>query len=285
MAWHVFACSVIVLMLGYIVYEKKSDKHALLCQTLQHNLDKSSMAMQFQNNLAVMEIQASVDFYRTQWSVKYEERLDTLLYLKDSLIQFLDIAQTSSNPQGLGLINEKYNLFLGHTKRFIDHDKRSMEAIGELVFNDSLGLKWSALRFQSPEDRRLAISLIQNNIHKNLTIALNYIASKVAICDLRFDAFQLFASVANINFAAPDENYVEGDVALSWSSGCGAEIINNYKLFLDGKEYPVNPYGGTRFSKVYERAGTYPLQVRAELYENATDSLFVSEKTYYVRVR
>lgn len=285
MAWHVFACSVIALMLGYIVYEKNADKHALLCQTLRQNLDKSSMVMASNNAMLTMQINAVLDCYVNPITVTYAQRSDTLQFLKDSLIQFLDLAKTSGKPQELSLIIEKYNLFISNTKRLIDHDKRSVEAIGKLAFNDSLGLKCSALWFQSPEDQRLAISLIQNNIHKVLTIDLNYIASQVAMGDIRFDAFQPFVSVANVNFSAPDENYVEGDIALSWSSGCGAEIINNYKLFLDGKEYPVNPYGGTKFRKIYEQAGIYPLIVRAELYEGAADSLFVSEKTYYIRVR
>lgn len=280
--WHTIPCTVIAFMLGYIIYEKKGDMNAPLCSMLQHNIDRSNILMQTHNKDLAIQIKASVDCYPTPISIKYANKLDTLQSLKDSLLHFLDVAKASTHNEDLISIQQAYKLYLASVKSYIDYNIPLVEALNGLAFNDPDSF---ALWPQSRENRSLIISLIQNNIHLSSTIFLNYFASKCALGDMKFDKFILSVSITNLNFTAPEDNYIEGDVALSRTSGCGTGSGINYKLFINDEEHPINPYEGTTFRKVYERAGTYPIHVKTESFDCMSDSVFASEKTYYIRVK
>jgi hypothetical protein len=279
---HLFACSVLALLLCYIVFEKKNDRHGLLCSVLQQNVERSNTALQTNNRIMAMEIKSIAACYPYAMAKKTAERVDTLQEMKDSLIQFFNTANTSGKYHDLKSAQQAYTAYLTKAKSFMNGHEPSLSVLNALAFNDSISSKWPVLWSQSPENRGLIISLLQDNIHKVFSTSLNYCAQRITH-DGIFDVFRPVVSLTKLNFT--DQPFFEGDVLLSWSGICNFRGIQNYKLFIDGKEYPTNPFSETQFSKVYEQAGTYPMHVRTESYNIMLDSVFVSEKTYYVRVK
>jgi hypothetical protein len=281
---HLLACSVIALLLCHVIFEKVNNRGKQLCFVLKQNMDRANISMQSDNRMWAKLIKVGAECYPSQTSKDYAERADILYEMKDSLIQFLELTKTSRHSQDLALIQRACHSYLAKAKSFMDGHVPSLSVLNALAFNDSISSQWPVLWRQSPESQGLVISLLQDNIHKILSTFLNYCVSKNVGYYCGTDKFIITVSMANINFT--DQPYLEGDILLSLGKGdCYTRAYNNYKLFIDGKEYPTNSFSETQFSKVYEQAGTYPMHVRTEAYNCMLDSVFVSEKTYYVRVK
>jgi hypothetical protein len=269
-AKYVVFCTVIALLLAFIVRENTMDYDADIHLLAQKTARNGQTVIAISNTELLQELMEMAQAYPIIYNKKNVDFAQVVKLKSDSIQHWVDSLSKNRDVTLLSEIQGRLRQQRSLIIEMADFDTRVEAKLPRFLPTDWLYQSW---KNETKEQYKTVLEQAKINNLLMEREALNYFATKITF-DGVIDKFQPAFNWKSISPTVGDTMYA--DIHLSV-----------YTKDDDGHKFIINgiPVSDRKFRQRFDQAGNYPLHIKVEREDLAQDTVFVSEKTYFITVR
>ena len=271
-AIHIIFCTAIALLLAFIVRENAMDYDADIQVLAQKTAQNGQLVIAVSNNELLQEFIKQTKDYPSASANAYNALMQVIKLKSDSIQYLLDSLSKNEDVDLLYAVQGMFHQQRSFISEIANFDKSTEAALPSFLPADWLYQSW---KNDTKKQYKTVLEQAKMNGLFIESVALGYFASKFKINEITcFVPYPLRCNWESIYPNIGDT--VRADILI----GDFPKKYPDQHFFVNGILAPDQ-----KFRQRFENAGIYPLHIKVERDDWENDTLLVSEKTYYIKVR